>query len=100
MGVRRLRVLAEEILPGDVVVGWDRSGVREKVAALTAAPSSQNIGLKIEHPAGTTGLYIRRGALVNIERDEETVALINEMRERAAIEADMVAERDGLGQDR
>lgn len=67
--LEKLKVRAEEILAGDVIVGWDRSGKRETVVSTIPPLASGQVGLKIEHAWGSTALYIPRDAWVFIERN-------------------------------
>lgn len=73
MAVERLKVLATEILPGDAVIGWDRSGAREPVVQLIDAPHPSNVGLAVAVTGGTAGLFIPRTAHVFIERNTHHV---------------------------
>lgn len=66
--MEKLKVRAAEILPGDIVVGWDRSGKREEVVATIPPLATGQVGLQILHPWGSTALYIPQDAHVFIER--------------------------------
>lgn len=67
--LEKLKVRASEILAGDIVVGWDRSGARETVVSTIPPLASGQVGLKIEHKWGSTALYIPQDAWVFIERN-------------------------------